>query len=57
MANLLMEKDNIQDSRAKLLEVINDDNNEILLIDLAIYFYLMGNLKDLKFTTKSSMAA
>tara|TARA_Y200000002_G_scaffold375752_1_gene378580 strand:+ start:1157 stop:1789 length:633 start_codon:yes stop_codon:yes gene_type:complete len=48
MANLLMEKDNIQDSRAKLLEVINDDNNEILLIDLAIYFYLMGNLKDLQ---------
>ena len=46
ISSLLMEMDNSQDSRAKLLEVINDSENESLVSDLAIYFYFMSDLKN-----------
>ena len=48
IANLLMENGNLQDGRNSLLEVINDNNTEQIAIDLAIYFYLMSDLKGIQ---------
>lgn len=48
IANLLMENGNLLDGRNSLLEVINDNNTEQIAIDLAIYFYLMSDLKGIQ---------
>ena len=45
IANLLMENGNSLDGRNTLLEVINDNNSEQIVNDLAIYLYLMNDLK------------
>ena len=47
MAILLMENGKIQESKAKLLDIINEDKSETILIDLATYFYLMSSLNDI----------
>ena len=47
IATLLMENGKIQESKAKLLEIINEDKTDDIITDLAIYFYLMSNLNDM----------
>ena len=47
IATLLMENGKIQESKDKLLEIINADKTDDIITDLAIYFYLMSNLNDL----------
>ena len=47
IATLLMENGKIQESKAKLLEIINEDKTHDILNDLAIYFYLMSSLNDM----------
>ena len=47
IAGLLMENGKTQESKAKLLEIINEDKADAILIDLAIYFYLMSSLNDM----------
>ena len=47
IATLLMENGKIQESRDKLLEIINADKTDDIITDLAIYFYLMSNLNDM----------
>jgi hypothetical protein len=47
IATLLMENGKIEESKIKLLEIINEDKTEDVIIDLAIYFYLMNNLNDI----------
>ncbi len=46
IATLLMENGKIQESKTKLLEIINKGKGNALLTDLAIYFYLMSSLND-----------
>ncbi len=46
IATLLMENGKIQESKAKLLEIINEGKADTILTDLAIYFYLMSSLND-----------
>ena len=48
IAILLMENGKIQESKAKLLEIINEDKADTLLTDLAIYFYIMSSLNDMQ---------
>ena len=48
VASLLMEKGEVEKSRNKLMEIINDDNDNSLIADLAVYFYLMSDLKEIK---------
>ena len=47
IATLLMENGKIQESKDKLLEIINEDKADDIITDLAIYFYLMSNLNDM----------
>ena len=47
IATLLMENGKIQESKDKLLEIINEDKTNDIITDLAIYFYLMSNLNDM----------
>ncbi len=47
IAMLLMENGKIQESKNKLLEIINEDKVNVILTDLAIYFYLMSSLDDM----------
>ncbi len=47
IATLLMENGKIQESKDKLLEIINEDKTDDIITDLAIYFYLMSNLNDI----------
>jgi len=48
IAILLMENGKIQESKARLLEIINEDQAaDTMLTDLAIYFYLMSSLNDM----------
>ena len=47
IATLFMENGKIQESKAKLLEIINEDKAHVILTDLAIYFYLMSSLNDM----------
>ena len=47
IATLLMENGNIQESKAKLLEIINEGKTDDIITDLAIYFYLMSSLNDM----------
>ena len=47
IAILLMENGKIQESKEKLLEIINDGKANVILTDLAIYFYLMSSLNDI----------
>ena len=47
IATLLMENGKIQESKAKLLEIINEGNADAILTDLATYFYLMSSLNDI----------
>ena len=47
IAILLMENGKIQESKAKLLEIVNEDKTDTILTDLAIYFYLMSSLNDI----------
>ena len=47
IATLLMENGKIQESKDKLLEIINEDKTDDIITDLAIYFYLMSNLKEI----------
>ena len=47
IATVLMENDKAQESKSKLLEIINDDKVDTLVSDLAIYFYLMSSLNDM----------
>ncbi len=47
IATLLMENGKIQESRDKLLEIINKDKEDVILNDLAIYLYLMSSLNDI----------
>ena len=42
-----MENGKIQESKDKLLEIINEDKTNDIITDLAIYFYLMSNLNDM----------
>lgn len=46
IATLLMENEKVQESKTKLLEIINEDKAENVLTDLAIYLYLMSSLND-----------
>ena len=47
IAIILMENGKIQESKAKLLEIINEGKLDAILTDLAVYFYLMSNLNDI----------
>lgn len=47
IATLLMKNGKIQESKDKLLEIINEDKTDDIITDLAIYFYLMSNLNDM----------
>tara|TARA_B100000902_G_scaffold395514_1_gene454255 strand:+ start:5740 stop:6372 length:633 start_codon:yes stop_codon:yes gene_type:complete len=47
IATLLMENGKIQESKDKLLEIINVGKTDDIITDLAVYFYLMSNLKDI----------
>ncbi len=47
ISTLLMENGKIQESKDKLLEIINEDKTDDIITDLAIYFYLMSNLNDM----------
>ncbi len=47
IATILMENGRTQESKSKLLEIINDGKVDTLVTDLAIYFYLMSNLNEL----------
>ena len=47
IAILLMENGKIQESKEKLLEIINDGKANAILTDLALYFYLMSSLNDI----------
>ena len=47
IAILLMENGKIQESKDKLLEIINDGKANAILTDLALYFYLMSSLNDI----------
>ena len=47
IAAILMENGKIQESKDKLLEIINEDKTDDIITDLAIYFYLMSNLNDM----------
>ena len=47
IATLLMENGKIQESKDKLLKIINEDKTDDIITDLAIYFYLMSNLNDM----------
>ena len=47
IATLLMENGKILESKAKLLEIINEGKTDEIIIDLAIYFYLMNSLNDM----------
>ena len=47
IATLLMENGKIQESKDKLLEIINEDKTGDIITDQAIYFYLMSNLNDM----------
>ena len=47
IATLLMENGKVQESKAKILEIINEGKTDDIIKDLAIYFYLMTNLKDM----------
>ena len=46
-ANLLMENGNTEESMNKLKEIMNDDNSDKLVADIATYFYLMSNLNEI----------
>ena len=48
IATLLMENGKIQESKAKLLDIINEGKEDAILTDLAIYFYLMSSLNDMQ---------
>ncbi len=47
IAKLLMENGKMQESKSKLLEIINEGKVDPIINDLAIYFYLMSNLNDI----------
>ena len=47
IALLLMENEKKEESKDKLLEIINDGKTNAILTDLAIYFYLMSSLNDM----------
>ena len=47
IAAILMENGKIQESKAKLLELINEGKTDDVITDLAIYFYLMSSLNDM----------
>ena len=47
IAAILMENGKIQESKDKLLEIINEEKTDDIINDLAIYFYLMSNLNDM----------
>ncbi|MDC3085909.1 hypothetical protein OA342_01045 [Pelagibacteraceae bacterium] len=47
IATLLMENGEKQESKAKLLKIINENKADSILTDLAIYFYLMSSLNDI----------
>ena len=47
IATVLMENGKAQESKSKLIEIINDDKVDTLVSDLAIYFYLMSSLNDM----------
>ncbi len=47
IATLLMENGKMQESKAKLLEIMNEGKVDTVLTDLAIYFYLMSSLNDI----------
>jgi len=47
IAAILMENGKIQESKTKLLEIINEGKADAILTDLAIYFYLMSSLNDM----------
>ncbi len=47
IATLLMENGKMQESKAKLLEIMNEGKVDTMLTDLAIYFYLMSSLNDM----------
>ena len=47
IAIILMENGKTQESKDKLLEIINDGKSDAILTDLAIYFYLMSSLNDM----------
>jgi len=47
ISSLLMENGKIQESKAKLLEIINEGKTDDFITDLAIYFYLMSSLNDM----------
>ena len=46
IATLLMENGKKQESKNKLLKIINESKADSILTDLAIYFYLMSSLND-----------
>ena len=47
IATLLMENGKTQESKAMLLQIINEGKADAILTDLAIYFYLMSSLNDI----------
>ena len=47
IAILLMENGKKQESKAKLLEIMNEGKADAMLTDLAVYFYLMSSLHDI----------
>ena len=47
IAKLLMQNGKMQESKSKLLEIINEGKADPIITDLAIYFYLMSNLNDI----------
>ena len=61
IAAILMENGKILESKATLLNIINEDKPDSILTDLAIYFYLMSSLNDMpideinKYLTKNKL--
>ena len=47
IATQLMENGKIQESKNKLLEIINEGEVDSILTDLAVYFYLMSSLNNI----------
>ena len=47
IANAYMEEGDIVKSNEILLDIINNNKNDVVIIDLATYFYLMANINSL----------
>ena len=47
-ANLHVENGNLSEGRAKLKEIINNEKNESIITDLAIYLFIISNIDEIE---------